>query len=64
MAALLSTLAVAEAFLDLTKLIVDERNLLIANWVLHQKMTLRIQSLPTWTMTDMSGTIYGFSSAI
>ncbi|KAK3404917.1 hypothetical protein EUGRSUZ_K01218 [Eucalyptus grandis] len=37
---LLSTLAVAKAFLYLTELRVDKRNRLIANWVLQQKMTL------------------------
>ncbi|KAI6673223.1 hypothetical protein NL676_001129 [Syzygium grande] len=37
---LLSTLAVAKAFVYLTELRVDKRNRLIANWVLQQKMTL------------------------
>ncbi|GAV92512.1 Ion_trans_2 domain-containing protein [Cephalotus follicularis] len=37
---LVSTLAVARAFLYLTELRIDKRNRMVAKWVLHKKMTL------------------------
>lgn len=37
---LVSTLAVARAFLYLTELRIDKRNRIMANWVLHKQMTL------------------------